>query len=192
MKKLFIIPGWDGSPTEPIHVWLKEKLEKTGNWEVEVLEMPDSAQPKIEPWLKALQEKIAPAENVFLLGHSVGGNAVLRYLDQTSLENMFGGVVLLAPWMKLDEETIKEEGEEVVEIARPWEETPIDFENVKTKAKSFTAIFSDNDPFVPLSNADVFRDNLGATIFVEKGQFHFDYGSGVVEVPKALEVFNSL
>ena len=48
--------------------------------------------------------------------------------------------------MRLDEETIKEEGQEIIEIAKPWMETPIDFEKVRSHTGKVVAVFSDDDP----------------------------------------------
>ena len=89
--------------------------------------------------------------------------------------------------MELDTETIKEEGEEVIEIARPWMETLIDFEKVRSHITQAVAIFSDDDPFVPLSQKDLFKKQLGAKIFVEHTKGHFSPADEVTELPIALE-----
>ena len=82
------------------------------------------------------------------------------------------GILLIAPWMELDKETIKEEGEEVKEIARPWMETPIDLKN-KNKNKKYNSDFSDDDYFVPFSQKDLFEKELNAKIIVEHNMGHF-------------------
>ena len=73
-------------------------------------------------------------ESTYFVGESIGCQGVLRYLETLDSDIKIGGVVLIAPWMKLDEKTIREEWEDAVEIARPWEETPIDWEKVKNNA----------------------------------------------------------
>ncbi len=88
--------------------------------------------------------------------------------------------------MKLDEETIKEEGEEVVAIAKPWMETPINWEKVKSHCGDFICIFSDNDPYVPLSNKKLFREKLNTTILILKNRYHFDEGHGIKKLPEIL------
>ncbi len=192
VKKVYIIHGWDGSPEEPMLQWLKVNLEKEG-CEVIVPAMPEPAVPKIEDWLEKLKLVIEPGSDTILVGHSVGCQAVLRYLETLPEEVKVAGVVLVAPWMELDEETIKEEGEEVIEIARPWMETPIDFGKIKSHITSQTvAIFSDNDPFVPLEQKNLFEKELGAKTFIEQNKGHFSPADGIVELPIALEEIKKL
>ncbi|MFH1802931.1 MAG: alpha/beta hydrolase [archaeon] len=187
MKKVYIIHGWEGSPEEPLLKWLSEKLTNKG-YEVTVPAMPNPENPKIEEWIPFLQETITSPDNqTYFIGHSIGCQAILRYLETLPEETKIGGILLLAPWMHLDQQTIEEEGPEVVEMARPWMETPINFEKVKSQIGKSVAIFSDNDPYVPLSGKDIFKELLGAEIYIEHEKGHFDPASGINELPLALE-----
>ena len=94
--------------------------------------------------------------------------------------------------MELDRQTIEEEGQEVVEIAKPWMETSIDFEKIKSHLGKVVAIFSDNDPFVPLSQKDLFEKELGAEIIIEKGRGHFTVSDKVNELPSTLKAVINL
>ncbi|HLC69713.1 MAG TPA: alpha/beta hydrolase [Patescibacteria group bacterium] len=185
MKKAYIIHGWDGSPNEPMHKWLKVKLEKQG-FQVFAPNMPSPARPEINPWIRHIQDIASPDQDSIFIGHSIGCQAVLRYLETLKQEVAVAGVLLIAPWMELDKNTLEEEGEESKEIARPWMETPIDFKKVKQRAKSFTAIFSDDDPFVPLTQKDLFTKELGASVVTEHNKGHFTDSDGVKELPAAL------
>lgn len=89
--------------------------------------------------------------------------------------------------MYLDENTIKEEGEEVVEIARPWMEIPINFYKIKNHCRSITAIFSDDDPYVPIDNQNIFKNELGAEIIIEHNKGHFTDSDNLNGLPSALE-----
>jgi len=178
----YLIHGWSGSPKEKMLQWLKTELQKAG-YAVEVPAMPDTDHPTIEAWVGTLNKIVQPGEETVLIGHSIGCQAVLRYLAQA--EGKVARVVLIAPWMELDQETIKEEGPDSVDIAKSWVETPIDFAAARARAGSITAIFSDDDPFVPLSQQEVFKRELDATIIVEHGKGHFTEGDGVVELESA-------
>ena len=68
----------------------------------------------------------------------------------------------------------KLETDEEKKIAKPWLERPIDLAKVKKKVKNIRAIFSDNDPFVPLQNVRIFEEKLGAKTHIEKKQGHFN------------------
>jgi len=155
--------------------------------------MPDSGNPKIEVWIPFLAEQVGiPDTDTYFVGHSVGSQTVLRYLASLPAGVRVGGAVFVAPWLALDEETIREEGPESVEIAKPWVETPIDWEKVRTHADKFFAIFSDDDPFVPIENQKFFEERLGAKNVMEHAKGHFSESDGIVELPIVLEQLNAM
>jgi len=185
MKTAYIIHGWDGSPEEPMHKWIKNQLEKR-KYKVIAPKMPNPEKPKIKPWLNKIAEISSNVgnEDIFI-GHSVGCQAVLRYIS-TLKNKKISKIILIAPWMHLDEKTIEEEGEEVKEMAKPWMETPINWVNIKKNCNEIIAIFSDNDPYVPLSNADLFKKKLNSKILILHKKGHFDPSSGIKELPEIL------
>jgi len=188
MKKVIIVHGWAGSPEEPLHKWLKKNLEEKG-FEVNVLFMPEPETPKIKEWVDAIKENVPESnEDIYFIGHSIGCQAVLRYL-QTIGNVKVGGVVLIAPWIHLDQQTIEEEGEESVEVARPWMETPIEWNKIKEVCDRFVCIFSDDDPYVPLSDEQIFKENLGAQTSVEHHKGHFSKGD---EIPNNFPSFETV
>lgn len=195
MKKAFIIHGWDGSPNEPMHQWLKEELTKEG-YEVHIPSMPNPEVPVIEEWVQTIINEAtkasAPDEEALFVGHSVGCQAVLRAIEVLAEGVKVGGIILIAPWMELDKQTIEEEGEEVIEIARPWMETPINFEKIKSHTDTIFAIFSDNDPYVPVSQKDVFEKELGAETMVLEGYGHFSPADNVREVAPVMGCIKNL
>ena len=73
-----------------------------------------------------------------------------------------------------------------LKIARPWLDAPLDWEYIKSKADDFVCIFSDNDPLVPLSDAEIFKEKLGAEIIIEKEKKHFEDKRGIKELPSVL------
>jgi len=52
-------------------------------------------------------------------------------------------------------------------------EIPIDVEKVKKHTKNFLALFSEDDPFVPISDADLFKNRLNAKIILKKNEGHY-------------------
>jgi predicted alpha/beta hydrolase family esterase len=183
--KVYIIHGWDGSPNEPMLRWLASSLEAR-DYEVTVPAMPDPGNPTIEAWTQKLARVIVPNEDTILIGHSIGCQAILRYLQTLPPTKKVKGAVFIAPWMKLDEKTIEEEGEEIKDVAKPWMETPIAFEKVRGMIGKIIAIFSDNDPYVPIDQKAIFEKDLGATIIVEKKKGHFTAADGITALPSAL------
>ncbi|MFH1585193.1 MAG: alpha/beta hydrolase [archaeon] len=142
--------------------------------------MPNPDEPEIDAWVGKLKEIVNnPNKETYFIGHSVVCQWVLRYLETLDSKVKIGGVIFIAPWMKLDEKTIEEEGEEVVEMARPWVETPIDWDKVKSHEGKFVCPLSDNNPYVPLSNKELFEERLGAKIIIEHGKGHYDSDSSI-------------
>lgn len=191
MKTAFIIHGWDGSPKEPMLLSLKAAFAKKG-YAVIVPEMPDPAKPKIDPWVEKLQETVQSGEETVIVAHSIGCQAALRYLAAMPRGSGVGNLILIAPWLALPEAVLAEEGDEVRGVARPWMETPIDFDKVKEHLIHAAAIFSDNDPYTVPGVQDIFREKLGAEIIVEHGKGHFTEKDGVTELPSAVDAVREI
>ena len=179
-KRVFIIHGWDGSPNEGWFPWLKKELENKG-FSVRVPAMPKPEKPKIENWVNYLSKKVGrPDKNTYFVGHSIGCQTILRYLETLPSDKKAGGAVFVAGWFTLKNLETKEEKE----ISKPWLEVPINFKKIKKHTNKFVAIFSDNDPFVPISNKNLFKKRLNAKIIIEHKKGHFD---GSDNIPGALK-----
>lgn len=181
-KRTFIIHGWGGNSREGWFPWLKKELESRG-YEVFVPEMPDTENPKIETWVPYMEKLVDnPDEYTYFVGHSIGCQTILRYLEKLPANEEVGGCVLVAPWLTLMNQTKDEEI-----IAKPWLETPVDFVKVNQHTDRFFAIFSDDDDVVPLNNREIFAQKLSAKTTVEHEKGHFSGGDGIIELPSALE-----
>ncbi len=182
--KAYIVHGWGGSPKEGWLSWLKKELEKKG-FEVKSLAMPDTNEPKIKEWLDHLSKIAKPDENTVMMGHSMGCQTILRYLEKLPQDVKIRAAIFVAGFVNLTDETF--EDEEDRKIAKPWLETPIDFEKVKKHCDNFITIFSDNDPYVPLSDSKIFKDKLDAKIIVEKNKGHFTEEDEIFGLPIVLK-----
>ncbi|MCX6765843.1 MAG: alpha/beta hydrolase [Candidatus Moranbacteria bacterium] len=187
-KRVYIIHGWEGRPEDAWFPWLKSKLEKEG-FEVFIPAMPNTEEPTIDEWVNHLLEIVpSPNEDTYFIGHSIGCQAILRYLEKLNNKKI-GGAVFVSGWFILKNLETKEEWE----IADPWINTPIDFEKVKSATHNFIAVFSDNDPFVPLEeNKKLFSEKLNAEIIIEKNKGHFTGEDGVYETPSVLQIFSDI
>lgn len=168
MKRAIIIHCWSGTPNYCWYPQTKKELEAQG-FEVTVPAMPETDMPKLSLWLPKLQETIGiPDTDLYLIGHSAGCITIMRYLETVPEGQTVGGVVFVAGFTN-------DLGYE--ELSNFFEK-PIDFNTIKTKAKHFVAIASDNDPFVLLKHADVLKEKLGAEVIIKSGMNHF---SGAVD-----------
>ena len=180
MKEIYVIHAWGmSSSDEPWFKWLKEETKKK-DYKITFFDMPNTDNPKIEEWVDYLKKNIKDVgEDTYFIGHSVGCQTILRYLEKLHKNKKIAGCVFVAPWFDL----INLEPEEL-KIAHPWTTTKIDFSRILGHCNNFLAIFSDNDPYVHLNEVEKFRKNLGAKIIIKKNQEHFDE---VKKIPEIME-----
>ena len=182
-KRVIIVHGWDGYPEEGWFPWLKKELEAKG-FEVIVPQLPDPETPRIQKWVPALAKVVGtPDARTYFVGHSMGCQAIARYLEKLPTGVAVGGIVSVAGFFK---RITAEDDPDVQETDRLWLGAPIDLMKVKSHFKKGIAIFSDNDPYVPLDNHDDFKTKLGCDIVIEHGKGHFSGSTGTIELPAAL------
>jgi len=181
MKRIYLIHGWGGTSAGGWFDWLRQRLE--GKAEVRAFDMPDTNHPNIEKWVGFIKENVLRLdEETYFIRHSIGCQAILRFLESLDKEAKIGGCVFVAGWFNLKPESLIDDEER--RVAKPWIETPIDFEKVKSHCKNFLAIFSDNDPFVPLTDEKLFKKNLNAKTIIKHNEEHFNKRYEMPEVTK--------
>ncbi|OGY27518.1 MAG: hypothetical protein A2802_00610 [Candidatus Woykebacteria bacterium RIFCSPHIGHO2_01_FULL_43_29] len=182
--RVFIVHGWGAYPQDDWIPWLKSQLEDKG-CEVYNPSMPDTEHPKIETWVQLLTKLVGEInETTYFVGHSIGCQTILRYLESLPSGKKVGGVVLVAPWVHLLPECVPTPEDK--KIAHPWLTTPINWEKIKTHTNQITTIFSDNDGCVPLTDADIFQTRLETTPLIEHDKGHFSGSDNITELPSAL------
>lgn len=187
-KRVLIIHGWGGSPEEPMLQWLKNELEEAG-LEVVLPSMPNTEEPIVEAWVNKLKEIVEePDKDTILVGHSIGCQTILRYLEKLHPAERIDGAVFIAPWFTLS----NLESDEDWKIAEPWLNTQIKDTDVVKHISKMVAIFSDNDPYVPKENIDFFRKRFGIEPVIEHQKGHFTADDGVESLPAALEAILEL
>ena len=187
MNRVIIVHGWGDNPDANWLPWMKSELESAG-WQVDIPVMPETETPTIEAWVSQLSKTIgAPSADLYLVGHSIGCQTILRYLTQLEAGQEVGGAVLVAPWLRLDPVNQDYDAEEEA-VARPWIDTPLDLRAAASHlVRGSVAIFSDNDYWVDLKyNEPRFCAELGAKTIVLPGRGHFMARDGATTFPEAL------
>ena len=186
MKRVFLIHGWDGDPTNHWFPWLKRELERKG-FEVVIPAMPNTSEPKIRAWVAHLKKIVGKLDrDTCFVGHSIGGQTIMRYLEKEDYTGKVGNIVFVAGWFKL--ENMESENEE--RIAEPWMELDIDFKKVKEKISKLTVIISDDEPYGCVEeNKSLFEGKLDAKVIIVKKKGHFTTEDGVTEIPEVLKEF---
>lgn len=184
MKRIFLIHGWDGFPENHWFPWLKRELEKIG-FKVIVPAMPNSPEPQIERWVSHLKKIVGKLdEETYFVGHSIGCQTILRCLEKENFNGKIPAVVFVAGWFNLD--NLEDDG--VKEIAKPWINTPIHFEKVKSKVKKFVVFLSTDEPYGYVKeNERTFKEKLGAEVIIEENKGHFTNQ----EIPEVLKIIKN-
>jgi predicted alpha/beta hydrolase family esterase len=189
-KRAFIIHGYLGYPEEAWLPWLKGQLDARG-YLVYLPRMPNPERPTIDEWVSFIAELVGePDPQTAMVGHSIGGQAVVRYLERLGASGKsVGKTVLVAtgfpPGLPPEEAEAMAGGDEVLV---PWLAVGVDAKLVKGAAGPCTVILSDDDPYIEVAGAEAaFRTALDPHIVIEHSKGHFNDDSGLKELPSALQ-----
>ena len=187
MKRVIVIHGWEGKPSSNWFPWLRAELEARGV-KVEVPQMPDTDHPKESAWVPYLAKVVGePDEGTFLIGHSLGGITILRYLESLPEGVRIGGAVLVAGFSE------PLPNRKAFAELNTFFKCPVNFERVRRAvAKQFIAIQSDNDRYVPLIHGEIFKEKFGAKLITIKNGGHFNAKDGYAQFPEALHALETL
>lgn len=147
--------------------WLKTELAD----EYELLHplMPSPDNPDYEPWKLRLDTEFSNLKgDVVLIGHSLGGSVLLKYLSTNPVQFDVQGLYLCAaPFWGRDGEWQYE----------PFTLSP-DFADSLPPIPNIHIYHSKKDPFVPYRHAELYRDELSnSTLHEIEGDSHtFDEG----------------
>lgn len=184
-KRVFIIHGWEGHPEEGWFPWLKLELENHGFCAF-VPQLPKTDEPRIMNWVPALKEAVGDIDDqTYFVGHSMGCQAIARYLESLPEGVKVGGAVFIAGFFKRLSNL--EDDDVVRSVSQEWLQTPLNLKKVRSHLDKCVAIFSDNDPYVPIDNQKEYKEILGAKIIVEHGKGHFSGSTGTTKLSVALD-----
>ena len=166
-SNVFIIHGAYGNPEENWFPWLKERLEKL-NFEVFVPKFPTPINQTLEKWLGVFEkyEKYLNKDSI-VIGHSLGAAFLLNLLELRKIKAAFfvagvGGKVENEFW----------EGMKTF----AWKK--FNWYKIKNNCRSFSIYHSDNDPYIPLSHAEMLARNLSTSVSIIKNAGHLNEESG--------------
>lgn len=186
MNKIYLVHCWDGQKDDGWYPWIDKKVVDENN-KVIRFNMPNTENPKIEEWISELDNQVEElSENTYFIGHSIGCQTILRYLETKNIDKI-GGILFVAPWLDLLPEAIADE--ESYNTAYPWINTPINFDKIKKITNNITCIFSDNDYFVSINQEKEFKKLLNTKTIIVNNKGHISKEDNVFELD---EIYNSL
>lgn len=184
MIRLCIVPRWGGGPDSDFYPWLRARPEVQARFDEALspaIEQP--GEPTIHAWVDSLQQAVTPDAlgRTFFLGHSVGCQGVLRFLERMPAGARAAGVLCVAGWWSVDRPW---------DSIRPWIEAPMDLARVRQVGHRFMTLLSDDDPFTAdwQENQRLWRERLGAEVRCAPGGKHFN----AAEEPAVLEALVAL
>jgi len=161
-KKVLIIHGLESNSREHWFLEEKERLERLG-YEVTVPDMPNSASPRKEEWVQVIKD-FEPDKESILIGHSLGGPTILRYLELAT--SKVGKCILIAtPIRKLDEE---------YKAIDNFLEGGFDWEKIKRNTEKLVVFAQAGDYAVPLQHGKDLANHTNAELVIVEGNDHFD------------------
>lgn len=178
MKMVFIVHGFGGWPSGAWRPWLMTELDKLEIYAC-ALSMPSSENPVCTEWIDEIKRQVERNKNheIYLVGHSLGVTAILRYLESGQSRPPIAGAVLVSgPVEKTKNEKINS-----------FLEKPFDFATIRSKCPKFSIIHGDNDPVVPFHNAEILSKELKGKLIVIANGVHLNGSAGWHILPECLE-----
>ncbi|MEW6617638.1 MAG: alpha/beta fold hydrolase [Patescibacteria group bacterium] len=178
MNKVFLIHGFEGSPNGGWRPWLMTKLNEHEAWACS-LSMPSPEKPILKEWLDEIKLHVErnQNDNIYLVGHSLGGTVILRYLEIYDDKNIKGIILVSTPCEKTQNRKIDN-----------FLETDFDYNLIKSRVKNITVIHGADDPWVSPENAKHIAEKTnGKLILIPNGK-HLNDSSGFRELPECLDV----
>lgn len=172
IERIVVMPRWSGTPSSDWYPWLRTALAGWGG-ALDVLALPEKDAPTIEGCVGAIEDAVADATlgATLLVGHSVGCQAMVRYLAKRPAGVEAAGLLAVAGWWAVDRPWAS-----IV----PWVETPVDSERARAAAGRTVVLLSDDDPFTAdhEENGQAWQVRMGAEVRLVPGAKHFN---GAVE-----------
>jgi leucyl-tRNA synthetase/predicted alpha/beta hydrolase family esterase len=152
-QRALIIHGFEADGDWGWLPWMKRELESRG-LNVATPTLPDPNHPKIEDWVRALEQELDTIdENDIIVAHSLGSKAILHAL--VAKHKRIRRLILVGSaiaeiadrdWGAVDKEF---GGKSDIRSLQKFWATPIDLERVTELAGKIDLIISDDDPVVP-------------------------------------------
>lgn len=172
IKHAFIVPRWGGNPKSDWYRWLRKQIRREFKVKVTILDMPGWNQPSLDKAISYLEVECKNiGEETVLIGHSVGCQAILRFIDYRLKSNPgfhIGGALFVAGWFEVDE---------------PWKELQpwLNWDNsvnqvLRGAIRHSEVVLSNNDPITKdhFWNQTLWEQRIGSHVTIAPERKHFN------------------
>lgn len=179
---VYIIHGFQSSPNGGWRPWLMTELEKKDIYAC-ALSMPDPKNPIPEEWVAEIARVVDrnPKNQIYLVGHSLGVPAILRFLEQTKAKNIKGIVLVSGPIYKTAKKKVA-----------AFLKDSFDFGGIRNKVKKIVVIHGDNDQNVSFEQGQFLAKELKGKLIAIKNGGHLNGSLGWVQLPQCLEALERM
>lgn len=180
MKTAIILHGTLGSPEGNWFKWLKAELEQKGI-AVWLPQLPDAQQPSLRKWQQFVTEEcpFPINEETLIIGHSSGAILAL-VLAENNMEKI-GAIVDVSVFH--DNSLQWQPNDQLFDVQFDWAA-------MRQGVGELLFIHSDNDPYVPLDQAQYVANSTGGEMIVIPGEGHFNLerSDEYKKFPRLLEI----
>ena len=179
--KIVIIHWTFGHPGENWFPWLKKELEHVGH-EVYIPKLPTPEDQTLENRCNELQKQVPFIfdKDTILIGHSLGATYLLHILDRERKEPVKKAIFV--SWF------VHKLGNEMFDILNnPFLSDHFNWERIRTNISESIIFHGDNDPYVPVSEAEYLQKHLWAKLLIIHQGGHLNTSAWFSTFPKLLE-----
>lgn len=178
MADIVILHGTLGSPNGNWFPWLRHECTALGH-QLYVPEFPTPEGQNVEQWCAALRDQ-APVfgPDTVIIGHSIGATFLLHIL--ATLQTSLKASIFIAPVMDLIGNP-EYDRLNASFIALQW-----DWQDLRQKLGQAMIMHGDDDPYVPLIQAQILGQGLAVPVEIVKQGGHLNAESGYTTFPDLL------
>jgi predicted alpha/beta hydrolase family esterase len=178
--KFVVFHGTYGDPDSNWFPWLKQELEQLGH-EVWVPKLPTPENQSVDSWCKATQEQVPFIydKDTVLIGHSCGALWVLESLSRKRPEPIQAAFYVSGFLDDLG-------NLEYDKLNHTFTHYPFDWSLIRKNASKAFVFHGDNDPYVPIKQAEKLAKKLGVEPIVIKNGGHLNAAAGYTKFPELL------
>ena len=184
MKNVILLHGMNAGPNDKWYPWLASEMSKQGI-KCAVPKLPSSSEPVLAEWLSMI-DSLRPDHDTIFVGHSRGGVAALRWLENQHNNYSCKAVILIATNSGLNaHRTVK--GETNFGF---YTDSGYDFDSIKKHSDSFFVLHSKDDQWVPYEQGVENSQALVAKLLTFDTKGHF--GTGVNKINEVIDIIDAL
>lgn len=176
MKKVFLIHGFGGTPNGGWRPWLMGELAQNGVYAC-ALTMPNPKNPVPAAWVDEIRRHVESSarDEIYLVGHSLGVPAILRFIESSKAKNIRGMVLVAGPAFKTNKSKVSH-----------FLNQTFKFEYILKNVRHITIIHGEDDRSVSVEQGEFLAKELQARFIRIKKGGHLNGSSGWHTLPQCL------